>query len=297
MLLTFNIKHGRDFSAELTKARKVAEFALQTGSRTTKDVKDVGLPSAIANQVLRKYSNNSTIRKVSSVQLTVPGRAVKVNEEHKGLFITCLKLQLDISHLPNFVKVNQVELGREYAHVIVTINEPPVREVDQWVGVDLNSTGHVAVVANPTIGKVQKYGKEAPHIRRKYSKIRRKLQIQGHYKAAKKKDQTEGEQQGQGSQPQDLKSHSEQGRSASMRYKIGKAEQHQTNRTPVQVVQALVAQLVVLSIAVHDRIQGQAARGAGSLCRSSVYEPAVLKMRRDRYQERQGLHVSALRPR
>ena len=84
----------------------------------------------------------------------VPGQAVKVDEDHKELYISCLKLHLNISHLPKFDKVNQIELDKEYAYVTVTINEPPIRQVEQWVGIDLNSTGHIAVVANPTTGKV-----------------------------------------------------------------------------------------------------------------------------------------------
>ncbi len=187
MLLTFNVRHGSDLSGELVNARMVAEHALRTGSRTSKDVRDIGLKSAIANQVLRKYSNDFNIRTVHRVQLTVPGQGARVDEGCKELYISCLKLRLDISRLPDFDKVNQVELDEKYAHVTVTINEPPVREVDQWAGVDLNSTGHIAVVGYPTTGKVQKYGREAPHIRRKYGKMRRHLCIHGHPRVAKKK--------------------------------------------------------------------------------------------------------------
>ena len=187
MLLTFKIKHGRDFRAELAKARKVAEFALDTGSITSKDVKDIGLPSAIANQVLRKYARNDEIKAVSKVVLTVPSQQVKRNKEQRELYISCLKLRLDISYLPAFEKVNQVEVGKEFAYVTVTINEPPLREVEQWMGIDLNSTGHIAVAGVPSTGKVHKFGKEAPHIHRKYSKMRRHLYIHGHPRVAKKK--------------------------------------------------------------------------------------------------------------
>ena len=63
---------------------------------------------------------------IHNVQLTVPGQTLRGRKE---LYISCLKLSLDIRHLPTFEKVNQVELDEEYAHVTVTINEPPVREV------------------------------------------------------------------------------------------------------------------------------------------------------------------------
>jgi putative transposase len=187
MLQTFKLKHGQDFSAELAKARKVAEFALRTGSQTTKDVKDIGLKSEISCQVLRKYSRNKVAKRVSKIMLTVPGRGVKYDRQKQELYIPCLKIRLDIGHLPNFEKVNQVEFGKEYAHLTVTINEPPLMPLEGWVGVDLNSTGHIAVVANPTNGKVHKYGKEAPHIHRKYGKMRRHLYIHGHPKVAKNK--------------------------------------------------------------------------------------------------------------
>ena len=187
MLLTFKIKHDRDFRAELAKARQVAEFALQTGSVTSKDVKEIGLPSAIANQVLRKYARNNEIKVVSKVVLTVPSQQVKVSKERHELYISCLKLRLDITHLPAFEKINQVEVGKEYAYVTVTIEEPPLREVENYIGIDLNSTGHIAVAGMPSTGKVHKFGKEAPHIHKKYSKMRRHLYIAGHPRVAKKK--------------------------------------------------------------------------------------------------------------
>ncbi|MDG6257563.1 MAG: transposase [Methanomicrobiaceae archaeon] len=52
-------------------------------------------------------------------------------------------------------------------------------EPNSWVGVDLNTTGHIAVVAHPSTGKVFKLGKKAHHIHLKYNKIRRQLQTHG----------------------------------------------------------------------------------------------------------------------
>jgi putative transposase len=135
--------------------------------------------------VLRKYARNNRLKTVHNVVLTVPGQGVK--RSGNELYISCLKLHLDISNLPEFEKVNQVEIGKELAYVTVTINEPPLREVEQWMGIDLNTTGHIAVAGNPGTGKVYKLGKEAPHIHRKYSKMRRHLYIHGHPRVAKKK--------------------------------------------------------------------------------------------------------------
>jgi putative transposase len=61
MILTYKIKHGRDFSEELRRAEQVARFALMTRTQSTKDVKHLGLKSMISNQILRKYSRNRAL--------------------------------------------------------------------------------------------------------------------------------------------------------------------------------------------------------------------------------------------
>src|SRR5208337_4330735 len=104
-------------------------------------VKHIGLKSAIACQILKKYIRNKNIKAVHHVMLTVPGQQVKVLE--KELYIPCLKLRLDISHLPKFTKVNQIECDKEYAYVTVTVPEKPVFEPQGFIGIDRNTTGHV----------------------------------------------------------------------------------------------------------------------------------------------------------
>jgi len=83
MILTYKIKHGRDFSDELKKAKKIAKFAIQTHSLSSKDVKQFGLKSIISNQVLRKYSRNKTVKSVKSVKLAIPSQGIKVDYDSK----------------------------------------------------------------------------------------------------------------------------------------------------------------------------------------------------------------------
>lgn len=184
MILTFRIKHGTDFSKELALARKVAEIAIVTRSRSTADVRHIGLKSAISNQILRKYSRKS-IMKVKSVPLTVPGQSIKVNKESRCIVIPCLGLSLNYEFRNDFEKVNQIEIDSEYACVSVSIAEPPQINVWGAIGVDRNTTKHCVVIACPRTGKVWKLGKSAEHIHKKYSRLRRRYQRLRKYKKLK----------------------------------------------------------------------------------------------------------------
>jgi len=183
MMLTYKVKHNRDLSVELRKARQIAEFALKTKTRSSKDVKHFGLKSAIANQILRKYSRNKNLKRIGNVKLTVPNQSLHV--EGDELKIPCLKLAIPITFREDFIKVNQIELDDEFAFVSVAITEPPMKEVSNWVGVDRNATGHVAVVSDPKSGKVFKLGKQAQHIHKKYCAMRKELQKAGKFRKVK----------------------------------------------------------------------------------------------------------------
>ncbi len=185
MILTYNIKHDRDFSRELFLAKKVADFAIRTKSNSSKDVRHLGLKSAIANQILRKYRRRG-IKKTSSVKLTVPRQSIKFDSATKIAKIPCMNLELDFKYLPEFEKIIQIEIGKEYAHISVEIQEPQTKPTKQFIGVDCNTTGHAVVVAVPHTGKIHKLGKSAIHTHTKYKSIRRKLQKQGKFSLLKK---------------------------------------------------------------------------------------------------------------
>jgi len=174
-ILTFKIKHNKNFSAELKKAGQIARFALRTKSRSSKDVKQLGLPSSISNQILKKYSSNKKVKKITNVKLTIPSQSIKLLE-NKTIKVKCLNLELNYDFNKFFVKINQIEIDNKYAYISVEIQDNKEMQVEQYLGVDRNTTGHCAVVALPETGKVYKLGKQAFYIHRKYKKIRQHLQ-------------------------------------------------------------------------------------------------------------------------
>lgn len=184
MILTYKIKHGRDFSHELSLAKKVAEFAINERKISSKDVKHIGLKSMISNQILRKYAKNKKAKQVKSVKLAVPSQGIKV--VNKEINVPCLKLILPIHFNSSFEKINQIELDETYAYVSCSYQEPLKYAQEQIMGVDRNTTGHVLVASNISTGKVLKLGKECNHIHKKYKNMRKNLQKKGKYSLVKR---------------------------------------------------------------------------------------------------------------
>ena len=178
MILTIRVKHNLDLSEQLDQARQVAEFAVANKSDfSSASVSHFGLPSAISNQILRKYGRKrGRAKRASSVVLTVPGQSVSWNRKTGQVRIACLDLEMSpvFRHAPE--KINQVELDSQFACISFSVEEPEEIQVSSWLGVDLNTTGHSAVAANAATGKVMKLAKSENHIRTKYRRLRKKIQ-------------------------------------------------------------------------------------------------------------------------
>lgn len=169
MILTKVMPHKWDLIKELNQAKKVAEFAIENRDKlSTRHVREIGLTSTIANQILRKYGRNKKCKKVENVNLIIPGVNLKANKGKSLLRIVPLKLEISLQYFPEFTKINQVEISASKIFVSFTVTEEPIKAVTNYVGVDLNATGHILVAANTRNGLVLKMGKLASHFRRKY---------------------------------------------------------------------------------------------------------------------------------
>jgi len=189
MILTYKVKHDRDFSDELSKAMQIAKYVVvhkpSSSKYTSKDVKHFGLKSVISNQIIRKYGRNKVIKKVRNVNLIIPNQGIKVDSIGNIIHIPSLKFSIGYRFPNNFEKINQIEINKDFVFISVNIHENEVYEPKHWLGIDRNTTGHIAVAGEPDSGKILKLGKSAQHIHTKYKNIRKQLQKQGKYKKVK----------------------------------------------------------------------------------------------------------------
>ncbi|MGB9928286.1 MAG: zinc ribbon domain-containing protein [Methanosarcina sp.] len=152
-----------------------SEAGLSSKDLTPEDVKHIGLKSTLSGQILRKYSRNNELRSAKNVKLIVPRRAIIIDRDKQTLTIPCLKLLLSYSFPGNFKKIAQIEIDSVYAYVTVVFPDQAPDSSEQYIGVDRNTKGHIAVVADPETGKVWKLGKGRYHIYKKYENIKKRL--------------------------------------------------------------------------------------------------------------------------
>jgi len=190
MIITRKIKHGANLKDELNKARFVAQWAIDhrdTHMLSSRHVKHIGLKSAIANQVLRKYGNDKKCKKITKVKLAVPNQGIGFDREKK--IITAKPLKLDLHcwfDLDAITKINQIEFDEKWAYVSLTIEAPKPLDAKRWIGVDLNAVSHCVVAADPETGKVIKLGRSIGHTKRKGRDMRAVAQRKQDFRLAKR---------------------------------------------------------------------------------------------------------------
>jgi transposase len=149
------------------------------------DIKHIGLKSIISCQILKKYSRNQNFRSAKNVKLIIPSRAVRVDRKERTITIPCLKLLLNYQFSSNFTKISQIEIDNIYAYVAVVFPDDEPKNSEHYIGVDRNTKGHIAVVADPESGKIWKLGKMRYHTHKKYENIKKRLYNMGKSKELK----------------------------------------------------------------------------------------------------------------
>lgn len=162
------------------EAQQVANYAVENKNKhnhlSTKEIKGLLVgKSAIANQILKKYSNK-TIKIAKNVHLIIPNQSIK----YDGNFIKikCLELEIPWRSGRNIQKINQIEIHKDKIYINVTIKIPTVQRYDSVIGIDLNTTHHQAVLSNIETGKIYKLDKCSMNIRKQYQSKRRYCQTE-----------------------------------------------------------------------------------------------------------------------
>lgn len=183
MILTYKVRHNRDFSLELAKARAIVAYALQNREHfDVKDLSQFGLKPNMAAAIFKKYANDKKTKSVdmSRVKIVVNGSRVRTDFDEDIIRIPVLGLKFPIDdRYPYFDKVSVVEVDAEYAYISVLVSEPNHRNISGFIGIDLNTAGHIAVAACPKTGKVWKFGKEAEHTYTKYENMAKRMAKSG----------------------------------------------------------------------------------------------------------------------
>ena len=84
IIKSYHIKHRLCLNSLLESAKQIADYAVANKANkkllTSKYVKHFGLPSAVSNQILRKYGRG-TIKEAINVNLIVPNQTTKTTSK------------------------------------------------------------------------------------------------------------------------------------------------------------------------------------------------------------------------
>lgn len=205
IIKTYHVKHRLILNGLLSKAKEVAEYAVENKHNkkelTSKFVKHIGLPSAVSNQILRKYGRG-TIKKVTNANLIVPNQKStskkgKINRSitWENGYVTLKPLKMRFRWNPGvaFEKINQVEIDGSKFMIAATFKNVVIdQEYNNILGIDHNCGfgRHILNCANLQTNEVLNLGKIGPKIRRKYYRKRKSQRVKSNkeYRAMKDLD-------------------------------------------------------------------------------------------------------------
>lgn len=172
MILAYKLRHREDFTKELRMAKQIALYvaAHPTSEVTPRHVQHYGLDSALSKQLIKVYRNNKQLKRIKHVNIVVPSNCITLNRRKRHIVIPALNATFEYDFPNDFERIALIEINSRNVFVSVVIPDVPTT-APSWVGIDLNTKGHIAVLANPFTGKVHKLGKSFPHIYTKYNNI------------------------------------------------------------------------------------------------------------------------------
>ncbi len=199
MIKTYHVKHRLSLTAMLTGAQQIANYAVENKNNkkilTSKYVKHHGLPSAVSNQILRKYSKGN-IKEAINVNLIVPNSSIQnykmkngstktyttISYKNNTVILKPLKMCFRWNPGKDFEKINQVEIDDKKFMVSATFKNNIVKQdYVNILGIDHNcGVGrHILNCANLKTKEVINLGKCGPNIRKMFFKKRQKQKIKG----------------------------------------------------------------------------------------------------------------------
>lgn len=186
--ITRKVKHGLDLRLELSKAAEVAQFALDNpDKRSTKFVSHVGLNSTFSDMILRYYIEHppKTFRS-DKVKLLVAGSKVRPDVDRGLVYVPPLRTNIRCEFPKDFLRVRQIMFDQEYAFINMEVKAKEEMEVNEWLGVDLNIVGPLAVIWLPTTREVIPLGDEYYRLVQRYNRLETELEQHNKFHLLKK---------------------------------------------------------------------------------------------------------------
>lgn len=186
---TFSHKLEGLYGLSMRCARRMLKHRGQSSSKYYKEI-----PCVVAKSLISKYQRNAKCRSINRLVIPVcgdKGRQIKIVEG--GIRIPAIfgkhVLSVEWPH-PVSGEVRQAEIfrrdGQWYAALCYNTPRDPEVRVAGVIGIDRNSVGNIAVMADPQTGKVFKLGLSPAPTKRAMRGRRKNLQKAGKFRLLSK---------------------------------------------------------------------------------------------------------------